>query len=218
MAGPASVAVPGQILAALRTRNPTPASEVLAGEPQVQAAASDGAQALSGTAVPDAPLSGVGKLAATSQALPSPATPASVLDQVAPAVLSAAQAGDAGHRVSVSITPDQLGTVTVTVDRNTDGTMSIQVSADQLATLDLLRRDQADLARALDQTGTGHASPSLSFSFDGGSSNGWSMSGGQQETRPPAHFPTAYADEPAQAATWPSTSRQTAAGSIDVTA
>ena len=120
--------------------------------------------------------------------------------------------------MSVSITPDQLGTVTVTVDRNTDGTMSIQVSADQLATLDMLRRDQGELAHALDQTGTGQGSPSLSFSFDGGSNGGWSMSGGHQDARPPAHFPPAYADEPAQAIIWPVASRRTAAGSIDVTA
>lgn len=218
MATPANIAATGQIPASLRARNAPSASEALTGSAQVQAAADGGAQAQGGTAAPDALSSSVGRLAAAPPASSAPALPASVLDQVTPAVLSAAQTGDAGHRVSVSITPDQLGTVTVTVDRNADGTMSIQVSANQLATLDMLRRDQGELARALDQAGTGQGSPSLSFSFDGGSSGGWSMPGQDQGARPPVHFPSAYADEPAQATVWPGASRRTADGSIDVTA
>lgn len=120
--------------------------------------------------------------------------------------------------MSVSLNPDQLGTVTVTVDRNADGTMHIQVSAEQMATLDMLRRDQGELVRALDQAGTGQGSPGLSFSLDSGSGGGWSMPGGQQDARPPVHFPSAYADETAQATAWPGASRRAATGSIDVTA
>jgi hypothetical protein len=133
--------------------------------------------------------------------------------------VAAAKVGDAGHRVSVSLNPDQLGTVTVTVDRNADGTMHIQVSAEQAATLDMLRRDQAELARILDQAGTGQGSPSLSFSLDSGSGGGgWSMPGQDQHAHSTIQFPAAYADEPGQAIAWPGASRRTATGSIDVTA
>lgn len=217
VAAPASVVLPSQAPASLRARSAPPASEALTGSAHAPATA-DGSAQMQGIAATGVSPANVDKLAAASPSSAPPAQPVSVLDQVAPAVVSAAQAGDAGHRVSVSLNPDQLGTVTVTVDRNTDGTMHIQVSAEQIATLDMLRRDQGELVRALDQAGAGQGSPSLSFSLDSGSSGGWSTPGGHQDARPPAQFPTVYADEPAQAATWPGATRRTAAGSIDVTA
>ena len=94
--------------------------------------------------------------------------PPSVTSQVAPALVSMAQGGGAGGRLSVSITPEQLGQVHITVERAADGTTSIHVAAEQLGTLNILRHDQADLTRALDQAGVGHDGHSLSFSWEGG--------------------------------------------------
>ena len=218
VAAPATVVLPGQAPGSLRTRNAPSASAALTADAPAPVADNGIAQMQGGIAAPEISSTNVGKLAAPQPPSAPPGLPASVLDQVAPAVVAAAKVGDIGHRVSVSLNPDQLGTVTVTVDRNADGTMHIQVSAAQMATLDMLRRDQGELVRALDQAGTGQGSPGLSFSLDSGSGGGWSMPGGQQDARPPVHFPSAYADETAQATTWPGASRRAASGSIDVTA
>lgn len=152
----------------------------------------------------------------TSQTLP-----VSVADQVAPMVLSAARNGEAGHRVTVSITPDELGRVNVTVERNSDGTMHIQVSAEHLATLDLLRRDQDELTRTLNQAANSRSGHSLSFSLDhgpagdgpGSGMGGWSTQGGQQDARP-SMPPNAYSDDIAAGPAAPAAARS----GIDVTA
>jgi hypothetical protein len=161
----------------------------------------------------------------------SPATtgsPApSVASQVAPALISMAQGGGVGGRLSVSITPDQLGQVHITVERATDGTTSIHVAAEQLGTLDMLRHDQGDLTRALDQAGVGQQGHSLSFSWEGGGSgmqgwgspgwsgSGWGGSGDQPGGHPPGHASGSYA---AESTSVPSAAAATARGGIDLTA
>jgi len=123
--------------------------------------------------------------------------PPSVASQVAPALVSMAQVG-AGGRLSISITPDQLGQVHITVERATDGTTSIHVAAEQLGTLNILRHDQADLTRALDQAGVGQEGHSLSFSWDGGGGGmqGWNTPSDQHGEYQPAQVSKSYAVEP----------------------
>jgi hypothetical protein len=140
--------------------------------------------------------------------------PPSVASQVAPGLVSMAQAG-AGGRLSISITPDQLGQVHITVERAMDGTTSIHVAAEQLGTLNILRHDQADLTRALDQVGVGQGGHSLSFSWDGGGGGmqGWNTPGEQRGGYQPALVSKSYAVEPTAAPP-----AAVARGGIDLTA
>ena len=104
----------------------------------------------------------------------------SVAEQVAPAVISLAQSGlqpGTSQKVSVSITPGDLGQVSISVEKAADGTTSIHVAAERLATLDLLRNDQSELSRALNDAGVQQSSSSLSFSWDGPASGGGSHAG-----------------------------------------
>jgi hypothetical protein len=139
--------------------------------------------------------------------------PTSVTSQVAPALVSAAQGGGVGGRLSISITPEQLGQVHITVERSVDGTTSIHVAAEQLGTLNILRHDQADLTRALDQAGVGQDGHSLSFSWDGGggAAQGRDAPPGQHQA---AHVSRSYAAEPAAIPSIAATAR----GGIDLTA
>lgn len=144
------------------------------------------------------------------------ATP-SVASQVAPAVVAMAQGGSVGGSLSISITPDQLGQVHITVERATDGTTSIHVAADQLGTLDMLRHDQSDLTRALDQAGVGQDGHSLSFSWNGGGggTQGWDSWGNQPNEPAPAEASGSYA---AESRSIPAAAAAAARGGIDVTA
>jgi hypothetical protein len=144
--------------------------------------------------------------------------PPSVSSQVAPALVSMAQAGVAGARLSVSITPEQLGQVHITVERAADGTTSIHVAAEQLGTLNILRHDQADLTRALDQAGVGHDGHSLSFSWEGGGGNGtqgWNTPNEQRGEYQPANVSQSYATDPIAI---PSAAAAAARGGLDLTA
>ena len=142
---------------------------------------------------------------------------ASVAAQVAPGIVAMAQSPVGTGRLSISITPEALGQVHITVERATDGTTSIHVAAEQMATLDLLRQDQGSLNAALDQAGIGNAGHNLSFSWDGGSAGGalnWGSPGQQSGGNHTANNPSPYAEDV------PSTSSTKAAarGGIDVTA
>ena len=157
---------------------------------------------------------------AAGAARPLPAAagaPPSVASQVAPAVVSMAQSGGAGGRLSVSITPEQLGQVHITVERAADGTTSIHVAAEQLGTLNILRHDQAGLTRALDQAGVGQSGHSLSFSWEGGGSGtqGWNTPNQQSSQYQPANVSKSYA---ADSIAMPPTAAAAARGGIDVTA
>jgi flagellar hook-length control protein FliK len=125
--------------------------------------------------------------AAASRLPSSDGTPLpSVAEQISPAMIAMVQGRNAARSVSVSITPGELGQVNITVERSADGTTSIHVAAERLATLDMLRTGQADLSHALNQAGVQQSSHSLSFSWNGapGSGNqgwtgqGWSGQGG----------------------------------------
>jgi flagellar hook-length control protein FliK len=186
----------------------SPASERTASpsaDPQMVAASAIQVQA--------APASGAAPLR-SPQAASAPTH--SVAEQIAPAMVSMAQSHATNGRLSISVAPDALGQVHITVERATDGTTSIHVAAEQLATLDLLRHDQDNLNRALDQAGVGSQGHTLSFSWDGsgGGMSGWGNPGRQPGDHLPADPATPYADE-----TTPTASVAAAArGGIDVTA
>jgi flagellar hook-length control protein FliK len=147
----------------------------------------------------------------------------SVATQILPAVVSMAKGGGIGRKISISITPNEMGEVSITVERGPNGTTQIQVGAEKLATLELLRRDHGDLVRALGDAGIAQDRSSLSFSWDGGGSfsPGWGAPGGQgggqnggQSGRQQNAFAKTYVDEaPALSATGATTR-----GGIDVTA
>jgi hypothetical protein len=159
-------------------------------------------------AVPTAAASSVQSVPAGSGSAPS------VADQIAPAVVAMAQ-GDGG-RLSISITPDQLGQVHITVERATDGITTIHVAAEQMATLEMLRLDQGSLSHALDQAGVGQQGHSLSFSWNGGGGTpDWGRPGGQSDEGKPTANPIG----PYSAVSTPAVSILAAArGGIDVTA
>lgn len=162
------------------------------------------------------------QVSGASAARPLPAAggvPPSVVSQVTPAVVSLAHGGGAGGRLSLSITPEQLGQVHITVERATDGTTSIHVAAEQLGTLNILRHDQGELTRALDQAGVGQGGHNLSFSWEGGGGamQGWAGPGDQRGEYRPAQGSKSY---PVESSAIPSaTATATVArGGIDLTA
>ena len=125
--------------------------------------------------------------------------------------------------MTVSVTPGELGRVNISVERNVDGTVHIQVSAEHVTTLDLLRRDQTELARTLDRADANSGNHSLSFSLDSGTPGGgtgsgmhdWHTGGLRQENSVPVP-PLAYVET-----TMPATTigrHPDRRGSIDVTA
>jgi hypothetical protein len=140
-----------------------------------------------------------------------------VARQILPSLISAAQGGPSGSRLSVSITPEALGHVSITVDRAADGTTVIQVAAERLATMEMMRQDQADLVRALDQAGLAQHSHSLSFSWEGGGGGmaGWGGSNEPQGEHRPATAARGYADEQSASPVWAKTPQ---AGGVDLTA
>ncbi len=147
-----------------------------------------------------------------------------VAAQIAPAIIAMAQSqgtqGQGSSRLSISITPDQLGQVHITVERATDGTTSIHVAAEQLVTLDLLRQDQGSLNQALDQAGVGQQGHSLSFSWDnsgsaGGGMAGWGGPDDQASDGQPVNVANSY---PEEAVSSLSVMAAAARGGIDMTA
>jgi hypothetical protein len=146
-----------------------------------------------------------------------PGSAPSVAAQITPAVVAMARSQDPDGRLSVSITPDQLGRVHITVERASDGTTAIHVAAEQLTTLDLLRQDQATLNHALDQAGIGKEGHSLSFSWEGGGGGGmprWETPGKPSDDGQTANMANPYTEEAVSAPSAAAAAR----GGIDVTA
>ena len=96
---------------------------------------------------PTAAHTAAGQPAATGAA----ALGASQLDSIANAVRLAA-AGN-GRRLTVSLSPRELGTVEISVARQEGGAATVTLSVERPETLALLRRDSAALQSALDQAG-----------------------------------------------------------------
>jgi hypothetical protein len=87
------------------------------------------------------------------------------------AVEAVLESKESGTRTAVSVEPEGLGRVSITVDRGADGVAAIHVSAERLTTLEILRNDRAELSVALDGSGQSGDGYTLSFSWDGPSGN-----------------------------------------------
>ena len=184
---------------------------------------SDGAAANAGPAIDpgsvtnphaaSSPKADASRPAADSIAAPS------VADQVSSSMVAMARNYGADGRISISITPDQLGQVHIVVERATDGTTTIHLAAEQLATLDLLRQDQGSLNQALDQAGIGTGGHTLSFSWEGGagggSRSGWYVPDDTAAENKSTSLAGVYAVDPASNRL---AMAATARGGVDVTA
>ncbi len=89
----------------------------------------------------------------------------SVTDQVSVKISKALQAGN--DRISIQLKPSELGRVDVKMELTHDGRVMAVVTADNKDTLDLLRRDSADLQRSLEEAGLKLDSGDLSFNMRG---------------------------------------------------
>ncbi len=141
-------------------------------------------------------------------------------EQMVEAVSAMAQSRSLKGRMSVSVAPAELGRINITVEREANGMTVIHVQAERLATLDMLRTDQADLVRALDQSGHDRNGHSLSFSWDGdGGASGWNHpTWGSQSGQSSGYF-NPDSGQIASPEALPSLAFQAAArGGVDVTA
>jgi len=153
-------------------------------------------------ALVDAPAAATPTAAAMPPAAAAPRH-GSITDQVTPSLTSALRSQGDGSIVSVSLTPGHLGTVSITVTRNEDGSAAIQLGAEHLSTLELLHKDQAELTRALDQAGFAESGHSLSFAWNGAEANAsgagpqdWSGHRGQPSPQKPGDDPQPAEDTP----------------------
>ncbi len=73
--------------------------------------------------------------------------------QVAPALVSLAQAPGGAQRLTLHLEPATLGHVQIQIDRAPDATARVEITVQRPQTLDLLIRDQPQLQHALDQAG-----------------------------------------------------------------
>lgn len=78
--------------------------------------------------------------------------------------------GGAAETLTLRLDPPEHGRIEVTLSFEDGGPLRAVVAASQPATLDLLRRDSADLSRALGQAGIGTDAQSFSFSAQSQSS------------------------------------------------
>jgi hypothetical protein len=96
--------------------------------------------------------------------------------QVAAHVAQAAIDGQ--DRISIRLSPADLGRIDVKLDFGPDGRVQAVFAADRAQTVDLLQRDARDLERALQDAGLRADSGSLTFNLRGGQrDNGASLTG-----------------------------------------
>lgn len=84
--------------------------------------------------------------------------------QMAPVLVHIARSSGMQH-VTIQLSPDELGHVQVHIDRASDGSAVVQVTAERPETLKLLIQDQAQLHRALDDAGVPQDGRSLSLTL-----------------------------------------------------
>ncbi len=118
---------------------------------------------------------------ATSASAPVSAANAALSAKAVPldgvAVEIAAHASEGKNRFEIRLDPPELGRIEVRLDIDKSGQVVSHISADRGDTLDLLRRDSANLERALQDAGLKTGSNNLQFSLrDQG------FAGKQQET------------------------------------
>jgi hypothetical protein len=99
---------------------------------------------------------------------PAPASAPSVhavspADQVAPALVAMGHAPDGAQRLTMRLTPPELGQVQIRIDRSPDAAARVDITVEKTETLTLLLRDQPQLQRALDQAGVPPEGRSVTF-------------------------------------------------------
>jgi flagellar hook-length control protein FliK len=92
----------------------------------------------------------------------SSTTSAPVSDQIAPVLLQIATAGGS-HQITLHLTPDSLGHVTIAIDQPKNGPVSVTLSAERPETLALLKHDEAQLSQTLDRAGVPSDNRVVSF-------------------------------------------------------
>jgi flagellar hook-length control protein FliK len=101
--------------------------------------------------------------------------------------------GQAKGDLLIRLDPRHMGRVDVRLSFDHDGVVRAVVSADNSAALDLLRRESADLGRAL--TDAGVRADDQSLRFDGGSSGNGAGTGTGGQSRPGASLGTGIAND-----------------------
>ena len=107
--------------------------------------------------------------APSNAAAPAPSiamVPHSVAEQVAVNLRQAVSSG--ADRIEIQLQPADLGAISVKLNVNHDGRVTMVVSADRSDTLNLLQQDAGSLAQALRDAGLQTDSGSLSFNLRGG--------------------------------------------------
>lgn len=118
---------------------------------------------------------------------PNAAAPVSVLNQIDVSMRSVSFK-EGRHVLTISLTPEDLGRLTIKVDISADGHVNAVVHAAKADTYDLLRQDQSlhdAILQTLTDQGLKSDSGSLSFSTGNGGNNG----GGNGESDAPDHDP-----------------------------
>ncbi|HLO77689.1 MAG TPA: flagellar hook-length control protein FliK, partial [Magnetospirillum sp.] len=121
---------------------------------------------------PVAALNGVGATSAAQkaqapQAAQAPRQPQlpqnqEVMDQVK---VQIAKHGKDGDTIKVQLKPVELGAIEIKLDVAKDGTVSAVVTADNKDTLDLLKKDQSSLQKALEDAGLKADTGSMTFNL-----------------------------------------------------
>lgn len=104
---------------------------------------------------------------------------------------------DGGEAMTVRLDPRDLGRIEVRMHFDDDGVLRAVVSADNPASLDLLRRDSADLNRALGDAGVRADQQSLRFDTRAGTGGGTGSGGNNTDGQPRQHQPASpyYSDD-----------------------
>ena len=89
-------------------------------------------------------------------------TSAPVSDQIAPVLLQIATS-NGSHQITLHLTPDSLGHVTIAIDQPKNGPVSVTLSAERPETLALLKHDEAQLSQTLDRAGVPSDNRVVSF-------------------------------------------------------
>ena len=94
---------------------------------------------------------------------PSPIAASPPAEQLAPVLVSIANAPIGAQHMTLQLQPDALGQVQIQIGRPPDAPIHIRIEAERPETLALLQRDTPQLQRALDQAGLPRETVTLSF-------------------------------------------------------
>lgn len=167
--GGAPVAQPQQQNAAAQVK---PFDAILA----AQAEAANGPDNAAPQAPTTQPIAGIGGVSGTAaaqkaqapQAAQAPRQPQmpqahEVIDQIK--VQIASQSKDGTDTIKVQLKPTELGSIEIKLDVAKDGTVTTVVTADNKDTLDLLKKDQSSLQKALNDAGLKSDLGSMTFNL-----------------------------------------------------